>query len=277
MKVLCFLTIFGSLVNSAFGADPWKDKKPADWTEKDLQQILNKSPWAKTVSVAIHADRISSAARGDGMDQIGSPIANGELRGALGVGTHNPISDGNAGGAVRAAAQSHRGGADGAPMPHGPVAIIRWESSPLIRAAVARVESQDYSEQVETLSKEFYVISVTAVWGGFRNLGWRGRPDDLPLHPPGTQSPAEIELQEKSRKAKLIFDTYLKSSTARVSPVRVEFLDALSGPVTLYLFPRSLGLEQTLRNLELEAWDWHFQIKTTFDVREMTRAPGSGL
>lgn len=38
---------------AAFGwaKDFWNDKKPADWTDDEIQQMLSKSPWAKDASI----------------------------------------------------------------------------------------------------------------------------------------------------------------------------------------------------------------------------------
>src|SRR5436305_11971669 len=32
----------------------WNEKKPADWTEAEIQQLLTKSPWAKDASVSYY-------------------------------------------------------------------------------------------------------------------------------------------------------------------------------------------------------------------------------
>ena len=57
--------LWGGLALAATGwaGDPWKDKKPADWSDKDLQKFLNKSPWAKTVPMQFDSNR---AGRGGG-------------------------------------------------------------------------------------------------------------------------------------------------------------------------------------------------------------------
>lgn len=35
----------------AWAGDPWKEKSPAEWTQKDVQKILLKSPWVKNILV----------------------------------------------------------------------------------------------------------------------------------------------------------------------------------------------------------------------------------
>jgi len=54
--------VFGGLALAAtvWAGDPWKDKKPADWSDKDVQKFLTKSPWSKTVPMTFD----SSGGRG---------------------------------------------------------------------------------------------------------------------------------------------------------------------------------------------------------------------
>ena len=47
-----FVTGLGFAAAAYGGAkDFWNDKKPSDWTEDEIQQMLTKSPWAKDASV----------------------------------------------------------------------------------------------------------------------------------------------------------------------------------------------------------------------------------
>ncbi len=43
------LVLLGSSV--AWAGDPWKEKPYTEWTEKEVQKVLKKSPWAKPVKV----------------------------------------------------------------------------------------------------------------------------------------------------------------------------------------------------------------------------------
>lgn len=46
--------IFAAMVAvPLLAGDPWKDKKPAEWNEKEVQAVLTRSPWAKEVSVTL--------------------------------------------------------------------------------------------------------------------------------------------------------------------------------------------------------------------------------
>ena len=69
-----FLTGMG-FVAAAYGwaKDFWNDKKPADWTEDEIQQMLTRSPWAKDASIFDSATHkgVSSAPYAGGI--YGSP------------------------------------------------------------------------------------------------------------------------------------------------------------------------------------------------------------
>lgn len=45
------LGLGGSAGFAAWAKDFWKDKKAADWRDDEIQQMLNKSPWAKDASI----------------------------------------------------------------------------------------------------------------------------------------------------------------------------------------------------------------------------------
>ena len=53
MKRILSLLVVGALSGGTlWAADPWKsNKKYTDWSEKEIQKVLKKSPWAKTVTL----------------------------------------------------------------------------------------------------------------------------------------------------------------------------------------------------------------------------------
>src|ERR1039457_2953158 len=44
----------------------WQDKKPSDWSEKDVKRLLTKSPWAKEGTVAFNMERMGGMPGGGG-------------------------------------------------------------------------------------------------------------------------------------------------------------------------------------------------------------------
>ncbi len=117
--VLMGLGLGGAAALSAWAKEFWNDKKAADWTNDEIQQMLNKSPWAKDAAI------FDSAA-------------------------HKGLST-----APRTASSSRRGGgrtatpASPTPSPGYPAAwkaIVRWESALPVRDAVKAAKNKDAEE-----------------------------------------------------------------------------------------------------------------------------------
>jgi len=49
--ILMGLGVGGAAAVSAWAKDFWNEKKPPDWTEDEIQQMLTKSPWARDASI----------------------------------------------------------------------------------------------------------------------------------------------------------------------------------------------------------------------------------
>jgi hypothetical protein len=84
----------------ALAADFWKAKKSGEWSDKEIQRLLTKSPWAKEASVEFNMQ---------GMEGMGGPPGGGPPGGGPG------------------------GGPEGGMPPMS--ATVIWESAPPIRAA----------------------------------------------------------------------------------------------------------------------------------------------
>src|SRR6202521_1066012 len=85
--ILIGLGLGGAAAASAWAKDFWNEKKPPDWTEDDIQQMLTKSPWAKDASIfdtAAHKG-LSTAPRAGGLSR---------LRGGTSTTAGNPLPSG---------------------------------------------------------------------------------------------------------------------------------------------------------------------------------------
>ena len=98
----------------------WNEKKPSDWTDAEIHQLLNQSPWAKEGSIN------DTARRGS----LGSPEAEGGGGGAgVGISGHRP-------GSVTATTQHTS--TPGAGPQVAWKATVRWESALPVREALHR-------------------------------------------------------------------------------------------------------------------------------------------
>ncbi len=119
------LGLGGAAALSAWAKDFWNEKKAADWTDDEIQQLLNKSPWAKDASIfdsAAHKG-LSSAPRTGGLGRrtAGRPAT---------AGTPAPSTG----------------------YPEAWKAIVRWESALPVREAVKAAKSKD--------AEENYILSI---------------------------------------------------------------------------------------------------------------------
>jgi hypothetical protein len=125
---LCF-PVWGVSATKKF----WNEKKPADWSKSEIDQILTKSPWAREAEVVYNAGP-------------------GSLGRAVGGGTA-----GGYGGSRRYGSRGGRAGASGNGTPNVSPgkfkAIVRWESALPIRETMCDNLTDDPLAN--------YIISVT--------------------------------------------------------------------------------------------------------------------
>lgn len=70
---------------AAWGFAPgefWDDKQPSEWSEKEVQRMLTKSPWAKEVNLEVTGGRGGRGMGGPGMRGPGGPGGRGGPFGA---------------------------------------------------------------------------------------------------------------------------------------------------------------------------------------------------
>ena len=66
---LGFPSLLATVPAPAFASkDFWNEKKPSDWTDAEIHQLLNQSPWAKEGSISDTTQRGSLDSRGAGND-----------------------------------------------------------------------------------------------------------------------------------------------------------------------------------------------------------------
>ena len=110
-------------------ADPWKEKKAAEFTPEDVQKLASKSPWSKEATVSMQMPSGGPGAGGGGGGRGGG---GGEGAGGMGGG----------------------GGAMGGGMPQIKV-TVRWESAQMIIDASKRQRSKE--------AQAYYILSATGL------------------------------------------------------------------------------------------------------------------
>jgi len=127
---------------AAYAADQtWKDKKVAEWSADEAQQVLTDSPWTKTVTPTIdRSSTTSSQPRRGGMGGMGG--MGGGRRGG--------------GGYPQSSGQSTDDSSSYGPPPS---LRVRWESALPVREAELKTKDND----APTLDQDHYAIAVYGV------------------------------------------------------------------------------------------------------------------
>ena len=131
----------------------WDDKQPSEWSERDIQRLLTKSPWAKEATAEMNFADMGGGTEGGGGRGGGMSGGRGGGGGMGGPGMGGPGMEGP-------------GGAGG---PLQMKALVRWETAAPIRDASKRQLPRDPSGS--------YVISVSGLAGAGRGAPGRDAAD----------------------------------------------------------------------------------------------------
>ena len=207
----------------------WQIKPIANWTDEDAQQVLEHSPWAKTVLAGIARRQTEDERREGG--NMGQPTGVGydgvqdrkiPIKQALG----NPFIPGK-------------------PLPSTAPTIqllVRWESALPVRAA----EFKAHEDPPPTLSDDGYTIAVYGVPASFA----KGDPTSL-----GKPLKESAALKREGKKD--------------VLPSRVEVFQLENSVVVTYLFPLSAEISRKDDVVEFSALIGRLQVSQHFLVAAM--------
>jgi hypothetical protein len=231
------------------GGDPWKSKPPSQWTEKDIADILQTSPW-------VHANLTAQGAwRPDGMSQASSS-------GGI-AGSKSDMSKGSAG-----ATPDSMGGSEKQDIAAAESAsyVLFWWSSRTIRAASMRkavlkgtMKQEDADKMLANSPDDYMLLLQSANMALFQRRG--------------------EEAFEKSAWLQM------KKSKEKVYPSKIDFLKGPDGSTVtgvIFHFPKkSASGEATIAADEKEI-DFYLlvggsKILTAFDPRKMVDTQGVDL
>jgi hypothetical protein len=236
-----------ALATVAWASDAWKDKKPADWTQKQMDKFMTSSPWSNTVSPASNLPMDSSAPQGPGGGGYGGGGGGGGRGGGGGM-----------------------GGGSGAAMPIMTYQI-RWLSAPIMREALKVAENQQLSAEVEKYANDYYIIGVQmkieggASGSGPRPGGGRGGMGSMGAGQ-GSSGPPQYQ-------AMPIQGATLKFGHQLVHPEKAEMVMGM----TLYMFPRTLKLEDADKSYMFAVTQGPSTTMASFSLKGFEEAPDKGL
>ena len=230
---------------AVYATDPWKDKDFTSWDEKDVQRILQDSPWSHKVQYGMNA--------GGGME--GNLTAGGEAA------SHG---DPNASPTTTTLNSRSRNSSGGAGAPNAgaeTVFVVSWFSSNTIREAEARrkelagTSADEARKGLSTPSDTYQTMVISQNMRAFA----RATEDDL------------------KAQAYLI----LKSTKAKIAPSRVAIQKGQTGmPVALFfIFDKKTATGEPTFAPDEKGVEFSFQavkttLKITFDFTKMQNKQG---
>ena len=222
----------------------WNEKPPADWSSKEVQELLNKSPWAKEGSVAYNGG--PGGAGGGGRYPRGG--GGGGIGGIGGIGGGIPGLGGGAGGRRGGTGSGYPGGPVGGPQ--GDVrqfgAVVRWDSALPIREAMHAKTSDDPLKN--------YIIAVI---GDMPSMGRRRDDDDE------VQDERSLEMLKQYTKLERKGDPIFLDRT-EATPKEYP-----SGAGTLFYFERRDSIVPDDKQVTFVTKMGPYEIKARFTLRDM--------
>jgi hypothetical protein len=244
LHVLAFPVAAGTFAVSLLAADFWQAKPFTEWNDKDVQKMLQSSPWSKPFSVTLAGGGSGSTAgrrAGNGNSGSGNPTA--------------PMG-GSAGTAEQSGLGRYKGGDSGAEGGPGGVPTInmtvRWQSALPVREAIVKAkygnEAGTSAEAKKALEEkvDHYILSV----GGIPKTALQGDPDEV-------------------KKQMLAQATLVIRGRDPVKPV--DFMTENVGRTTevMFAFPKTTPITEDDKEVEFSVRIGDFNVRQKFRLRDM--------
>jgi hypothetical protein len=234
-QLLSLLPISMALL--AAGDQAWKDKAIPDWDDDDTHLVLNDSPWAKTVQPTVDTSTDNGQRQSRGMGRGG-----GINLGGIGIGLPGMGGMGRRGGGGYPGGQPSGNGGSAGDSSQPPPLRLRWESALPVRVA----EMKAHEANAPAVDEDHYAIAVYGV------------PDRL------------VSGSSQSLASQLKKDAVIKrSGKPDLKPSSVEVQQRDSGPLIVYLFPRSKEITRQDKRIDFDVKIGRLKFTQPFFVDDM--------
>lgn len=180
LRALRFAACALLLLSSGLAAADFWSKPSSEWSDKDLQKMMNNSPWAHSDSIPMSGPAAPSVGGAGG----GGGRGGGRGGGGGGDDTSAPAPISEGGGGGRGGGRGGGGGGGDVPTGGGGGSmniVARWQSARPIKEAAVRLrfgvkaDSSDEAKQILSQEEPNYLIVLS---GNLRPL-LRGNPETL--------------------------------------------------------------------------------------------------
>jgi hypothetical protein len=259
---LLFLSLAGC-ATLLFAAADWQKTDPNQWNSNDVYQILNNSPWSKTVKTTVTNAK-------DPNDQLGSqssgstpPVGNaGQMPGMGGTGRRGGYGGGGYGNSRTYSGSSTGNNKPETPSTQGPTEVtIQWQSAlPVQIAAAKKAAGDNVNVDLSTIKPlDNYIVAVIGL--PMRALGGRAASVD------SDQTTDEEEAKTIENRLKQSTEL-LRSGHDPLNPIKVELNQGADGRILLY-FPKSDPITPGEKTVEFRLIAGRTEIRKKFTLKEM--------
>ncbi len=234
--------------------DFWKEKKPADWSEKEAKKMTENSPWAR-----------ESTPRMEGAMPSGMPSGGRGGRSGGGGGGGAPSAEAGSGGDMTGGGGGQTGGGG---MPSMPAVQVRWDSAAPVREAFGKLDVQNpFPKELAEKAANFYVITVEGMrvpmgrpQGGAKG-GQQGQQGDRAAL---TQEDLKRLQDRMLQAAKLV-----RKEKEPARPEGVRILPGAIGPTFQFFFPKSDPIAVEEKEVKLVVKLGPMTVETKFKPKDM--------
>lgn len=242
-----------------FAADPWT-KEFSQWTEKDIERIMQDSPWAKNASVPLGIPSGGPGAGGRGGRGRGG---GGMADATAGSGGNAGGGGGNMGGGPPGSNQSGDMGPGGIPSINF---LIRWQSATPVKAALVRAKmgkEADTSPQAKAFiekEEETYVVAMMLPPMQGTGGGMPGGSGGDRKGPPAGGPEAEAHLTEAT--------TLSWKAHEGIHPVKI-IMPKENSPAIVFHFAKTHPIELEDKEVEFITRRGSMEIRKKFKLKDM--------
>ena len=237
--------VFTSVVSLVAASFSWQKSDPSQWTSEDVYQILNNSPWSKSVSVTVArgAGYGGTSPGNNGTWGEGGPMGGGGGMGRGGVGGMGGVGMG-------------RGRGSGYPSAEQTTsAIVQWQSALPVRLAQAKSERSATDPAAMKPLNEYVIAVIGLPKSGFRSDTAAGGNSD--------------EDADDSRLADhLKVITVLSVGHERLNPVKVELNQGRDGRA-IFHFEKSEPITVHDKDAEFRITSERMELRKKFALKDM--------
>ena len=224
-------------VSIAFAAaSSWQKQDPAQWTSEDIYQILNNSPWSKSVNVLVSRTYGQSDGNGGVWGEGGPGGGMGRMPGGWG------------GGGMGRGRSGRPSSTEG-----GPAVTVQWASALPVRLAEAKSTGGALDPATLKALNE-YVIAVV----GFPKSGFQPRDST-----PSNDNPDDTRLADH---LKVI--TVLSFGQERLNPTKVELNQGRDGRA-IFHFEKSESISSHEKDAEFRITGDQMELRKKFPLKDM--------